>query len=135
MQNPTTYSHVYLRIQPYTSTLTLPSPAPSPESPDATTTTTQTSLHFLLYFSDPAHELVHTTVSQGVPAHWLELWEKYAWVEDLVVEALRVGVEVVGQEYIASRMRWDNRPAEEEAGAEAEDAPEGPEVLVEKPTE
>ena len=30
-------------------------------------------------------------------------------MEDLVVEAIRVGVEVMGQEYIGSRMGWDKK--------------------------
>ena len=34
--------------------------------------------------------------------------EKHEWVEDLLVEALRVGVEVLGQEYLAARMGWMN---------------------------
>jgi len=34
------------------------------------------------------------------------MWDKYDWVEDLVAEALRVGVEVVGQEYVVARMGW-----------------------------
>jgi hypothetical protein len=46
-----------------------------------------------------------------VPEKWLGLWDQYDWVEDLVAEALRVGVEVVGQEYIVSRMGWDKSGA------------------------
>jgi hypothetical protein len=34
------------------------------------------------------------------------MWDEYEWVEDLVAEALRVGVEVVGQEYVVARMGW-----------------------------
>ena len=49
---------------------------------------------------------MHTTITQAVPGEWLEIWDEYDWVEDLVVEALRVGVEVVGQEYIVARMGW-----------------------------
>lgn len=37
------------------------------------------------------------------------MWDEYDWVEDLVVESLRVGVEVIGQEYVVSRMGWDGR--------------------------
>ena len=39
----------------------------------------------------------------------MDLWDDYDWVEDLVAEALRVGVEVVGQEYIVTRMGWTNK--------------------------
>jgi hypothetical protein len=48
------------------------------------------------------------TVTQIIPGKWLNLWDEYEWVEDLCVEALRVGVEVLGQEYIVARMGWDN---------------------------
>lgn len=41
-----------------------------------------------------------------MPLSWLDHWEKQDWVEDIVVEALRTGVETIGQEYIASRMGW-----------------------------
>lgn len=41
-----------------------------------------------------------------VPEKWLGLWDEYDWVEDLVAEVLRVGVEVVGQEYLVARMGW-----------------------------
>ena len=39
----------------------------------------------------------------------MDLWDQYDWVEDLVVEAIRLGVEVIGQEYIVSRMGWDKK--------------------------
>jgi len=97
----TTYSYVYLRIQPYVSGFKAAS-APS-------STETNEHLQFLIYIHDPAHKLTHTTITQAVPSKWLDLWDKYDWVEDLVAEALRVGVEVVGQEYVVSRMGWDNR--------------------------
>ena len=64
---------------------------------------------------------MHTTVTQAVPGDWLEIWDEYDFVEDLVVEALRVGVEVVGQEYIVARMGWGKgkgKEVEETAVAE-----------------
>jgi len=35
--------------------------------------------------------------------------DDYDWVEDLVAEALRVGVEVIGQEYVVARMGWTKK--------------------------
>lgn len=29
------------------------------------------------------------------------------WIEDILVEALRVGIETIGQEYVVARMGWD----------------------------
>jgi len=69
----------------------------------------QAQLQFLFYLMDPSHNLAQATVTQAVPAQWLEIWDEFDWVEDLVAEALRVGVEVIGQEYIVSRMGWATR--------------------------
>lgn len=49
---------------------------------------------------------MHTTVTQAIAEQWLAVWDEYDWVEDLVAEALRVGVEVLGQEYVVARMGW-----------------------------
>ena len=42
-----------------------------------------------------------------MPARWMELWEKHEWVEDQLAEVLRLGVEMLGQEYVVARMGWD----------------------------
>jgi len=136
LSNPTTYSPVYLRIQPFTAESVTPSglsagfvdlaiagnKLPNP--------TSKSTLQFLLYLSDPAHQLVHTAVTQSIPASWLQLWaheddaethskgliqaasdvltrKNGEWIEDMLVEGLRVGVEVIGQEYVVARMGWD----------------------------
>jgi hypothetical protein len=96
IQNPTTTSYVYLRVQPFTSTVTTPEPEP----------TESAQLQFILHLSDPAHKLSYTTVTQAIPEHWLKVWDQYDWVEDTVAETLRLGVEVIGQEYIVGRMGW-----------------------------
>lgn len=58
----------------------------------------------------------HVTVTQAVPGNWLDVWDEYDWVEDLVAEALRVGVEVIGQEYVVARMGWGGKKSEIEVG-------------------
>lgn len=113
-QTPTTYSHVYLRIQPFFITRT--HPVSSSTQPTTETSATAQHLQFLIYLSDPVHQLTHTTISQAVPGKWLDIWDEYEWVEDLVAEALRVGVEVVGQEYVVARMGWGGAAREAEAG-------------------
>jgi hypothetical protein len=104
---------------------TLPQQAATPSEATSTPAPTQSNLQFIIHLSDPSHQLVHTTVTQAVPGDWLEIWDEYDFVEDLVVEALRVGVEVVGQEYIVARMGWGKGK-----GKEVEEA-----VVVEKPVE
>lgn len=101
--NATTYSNVYLRIQPYSSSYSQP-PSLSDVSSEV-----QRHLQFLIYFFDPVHKLAHTTVTQAVPIKWLSLWDEYDWVEDLIAETLRVGVEVIGQEYVVARMGWASK--------------------------
>ena len=68
-------------------------------------------------------------MTQAVPANWLDIWDEYDWVEDLLVEALRVGVEVIGQEYIVARMGW----GKQDKGKERTSLDEP--VVVEKPTD
>ncbi|KAG8680089.1 hypothetical protein FRC09_018494 [Ceratobasidium sp. 395] len=116
LQNPTTYSTVYIRVQPFfspamhTKIPALPDaepsePAESPAEPRAE----QQQLQFLLYLVDPSHQLAHATLTQGVSAGWLGLWDAHDWVENTVVEVLRVGVEVMGQHYVADRMGYAKR--------------------------
>lgn len=96
IQNPTTTSYVYICIQPFTSTVT---------SPEVDVTESK-HLQFILCLSDPAHKLSYRTVTQAIPGHWLKVWDQYDWVEDTVAETLRLGVEVIGQEYVVGRMGW-----------------------------
>ncbi|TFK57467.1 hypothetical protein OE88DRAFT_1671478 [Heliocybe sulcata] len=115
IENPTTYSTVYLRIQPFLTTFQLPSSAVEQAS--------EPQLQFLLHFADPSHQLAHTSVTQIVPAQWLELWDQYDWVEDTVAEILRVGVEVIGQEYVIARMGWGNTGEAPKEAVHAESQP------------
>ncbi|CAE6516597.1 unnamed protein product [Rhizoctonia solani] len=113
LQNPTTYSTIYIRVQPFFSP-ELPTKIPSlpgAEAPAAPPTpkAEQQQLQFLLYLADPVHELAHVSVTQGVAAGWLGIWDTHGWVEDTVVEVLRVGVEVLGQHYVADRMGYAKR--------------------------
>ena len=100
VDNPVVHSSVYLRIQPFTRSYSLPQLTQAPS--DAA----DTYLQFILHLADPGHQLARTTVTQAIPASWLEVWDQYDWVEDLVAESLRVAVEVLGQDYLASRMGW-----------------------------
>jgi hypothetical protein len=111
IQNPTTTSYVYLRIQPFISTITVPEKEP----------TESVQLQFILLLSDPTHKLSYTTVTQAIPEHWLKMWDEYEWVEDTAAETLRFGVEVVGQEYVIGRMGWGKRE-EATAATTEEDA-------------
>ncbi|GAA5885053.1 hypothetical protein JCM6882_007210 [Rhodosporidiobolus microsporus] len=101
---PVTTCPIYLRIQPALAPLPfLPSSSLNPAS---TTPDSQKALFFLLLLRDPTHKLVHSSVSQSMPASWLEIpFEENEWVEDAMVEIIRRSVEIIGQEYIQHRMR------------------------------
>ncbi|KAJ7597633.1 maintenance of telomere capping protein 1 [Mycena floridula] len=130
-QSPTSYSYVYLRVQPFLTSHNIPMASPmSPNEATPSEPIADQHLQFLLYLSDPSHNLVHTTLTQAVPGKWLDIWDQYDWVEDLVAEALRVGVEVVGQEYVVARMGWGGS-SDGEAKKESEAAvPEKKEETV-----
>jgi uncharacterized protein DUF2427 len=96
IQNPTITSYVYLRIQPFTSAITT----------RELDSTESTQLQFILCLSDPEHKLSYMTVTQAIPEYWLNVWDQFDWVEDRVAEALQLGVEVIGQEYVVGRMGW-----------------------------
>lgn len=66
-------------------------------------------LFFLLLLRDPTHNLVHSSLSQSIPASWLDIpFEENEWVEDVMVDVIRRGVEVIGQE-CAYPPRYDTR--------------------------
>ncbi|KAI0757250.1 maintenance of telomere capping protein 1 [Daedaleopsis nitida] len=103
-QNPTTYSYVYLRVQPFATTYESPQ-LPSAGDSAPSEVSSHSTLQFLICLSDPNHNLIHSTVTQAVPRN--------GWTY-LVVEAIRVGTEVIGQDYIGSRMGWDKKHAEKQ---------------------
>jgi hypothetical protein len=113
------------------NSFTLPTPG------DLSGSTTQTHLQFILHLSDPAHQLVHTTVTQAVPGQWPDIWDDYDWVEDLVAETLRVGVEVIGQEYVVARMGWGSKDKTKgkERPKESSESEDGVVVVNEKGAE
>jgi len=48
---------------------------------------------------DPVHSLRFSSVTQSVPKDWLEVeYEQSDWVEERLVDVLRVGVEVIAQD-------------------------------------
>ncbi|KAF8462572.1 maintenance of telomere capping protein 1, partial [Kalaharituber pfeilii] len=125
-QNPTRKSDIFLAIQPTTHpapSYLLPSPPtaePSQisdpdETPDQLTT-------FALHLLDPIHQISFSTISQSVPAKWLE-WidspyvpddiaeilnaggvDPREWVVEWVEETLGLAVGIVAQRYVAKRM-------------------------------
>ena len=58
-------------------------------------------------------------MTQPIPSRWVDAFqaedaagkgvEVHSWVEDVLVDVLRVGTEVIGQEYVSERMGWGKR--------------------------
>ncbi|KAF6766201.1 maintenance of telomere capping protein 1 [Ephemerocybe angulata] len=117
INSPTIYSNVYIRIQPYFSEYDLPEAVSSADASDELSE----KLQFLVYLYDPEHKLVHTSITQAVSAAWVDIWDDYDWVEDLVADSLRLSVEVIGQEYVVSRMGWAKK-GEDQGASDAPDA-------------
>ncbi|KAG7099485.1 hypothetical protein E1B28_001332 [Marasmius oreades] len=123
-QSPTSYSHVFLHVQPFLSSYIIPAASDTAidvQSSAPPVQAKQQHLQFLIYLSDPSHNLIHLTITQAAPGAWLAIWDDYDWVEDLVAESLRVGVEVVAQEYVVSRMGWAKSTIGAELATEAEE--------------
>ncbi|ODO01649.1 hypothetical protein I350_06473 [Cryptococcus amylolentus CBS 6273] len=103
---PVTVVPIFLYLQPVLVPLPFPEP---PISSNATTPdkprTPPKHLQFLLTLEDPEHKLTFTTVTQPTPEDWMEVeYERSEWVEERLVEVIRTGVEVVAQDYVATRM-------------------------------
>ncbi|KAL8291707.1 hypothetical protein RQP46_001965 [Phenoliferia psychrophenolica] len=104
---PVTTCPIYLRIQPCLA----PQPyaaivrAAATGDDAAAPAVEDKALFFLLVLRDPTHKLVHTSLSQSMPAEWLDIpFEENEWVEDVMVDVIGRSVQVVGKAYLHSRM-------------------------------
>ena len=99
---PVTLCPVYMRIQPVLATLPYLSHS-STESDKAGEDGKH--LFFILLLRDPTNSLIHRTLTQSIPGQWLDIpFEENEWVEDIMVDVIRRGVEIIGEEYIKGRM-------------------------------
>lgn len=136
--NPTRKSDIFLAIQPTNH----PVPAylretgaqedDETESPEESPTSTT----FALHLHDPHHNISYSTLSQSIPAKWLEWIDSPAhtlhgdisaiveeggvdpreWVVEWVEETLGLAVGVVAQRYVAKRMNVGGAGLELEKG-------------------
>ncbi|KAG0633653.1 maintenance of telomere capping protein 1 [Tuber brumale] len=128
--NPTRKSNIFLAIQP-----TIHSQQPSPLAPSGGDPEEQEDqvVVFAIHLFDPVHGISYSTVSQALPAQWLEWldapppadaapgeWavpdvirniidiggiDPREWIVEWVEEAVGLAVGVVAQRYVAKRMR------------------------------
>ncbi|KAG0349354.1 hypothetical protein BG004_007538 [Podila humilis] len=76
---------------------------------------------YVIVLQDPTHKLEFESVSQSLPAHWLLIpYEENEWVEDRMVECIRLAVGVIAQDYVWTRMKGDEMQKLQMAEAEAQ---------------
>ncbi|OBZ90541.1 Maintenance of telomere capping protein 1 [Choanephora cucurbitarum] len=62
-------------------------------------------LIFVLVIMDPKHQLKFKTYSQSIPLNWLDIpLEENEWVDDKMIEILRMAVTTIAQDYVYTRM-------------------------------
>ncbi|KAF9104733.1 hypothetical protein BGX27_009971 [Mortierella sp. AM989] len=65
-------------------------------------------ISFVLVLSDPTHKLEFESSSQSLPAQWLLIpYEENEWVEDRMVDCIKLAVGVIAQDYVWTRMKGD----------------------------
>lgn len=80
---------VFLAIQP----VTLQDPEDGPQ------------VIYIVLLVDPTHQLRFKTYSQSMPQSWLDVpYEESEWVEDKMVEMIRMAVTTIAQDYVYTRM-------------------------------
>jgi hypothetical protein len=94
---------IFLHLQPVLAPLSIPEPPLLLESTESSTEPKPKHLHFILTLHDPVHNLRFTTVSQSVPGDWLDVeYDESEWVEERLVDVIRVGVEIIAQDVSTS---------------------------------
>lgn len=72
-------------------------------------------LSFIIIMVDPTHNLKFKTYSQSLPLSWLEIpYEENEWVEDKMVDIIRMSVTSIAQDYVWTRMSGSPHSAHSE---------------------
>ncbi|CEP19295.1 hypothetical protein [Parasitella parasitica] len=67
--------------------------------------TEQQQVSFIILMEDPTHRLKFKTYSQSLPLSWLDIpYEENEWVEDKMVDIIRMSVTSIAQDYVWTRM-------------------------------
>jgi hypothetical protein len=86
---------VFMAIQPVKITL----------SPIDETDTETHQLSFIILMVDPKNKLKFKTCSQSMALSWLDIpYEENEWVEDKIVDIIRMSVTSIAQDYVWTRM-------------------------------
>ncbi|CAG8606954.1 15314_t:CDS:2 [Funneliformis mosseae] len=112
---PSTTCPVFMAIQP-----TKANPYSLPTNNEITIDP-ENYLYYVIVLTDPTHNLNFKTVSQALPASWIDIpYEENEWVEAKMVSAIKLAVQIIAQEYVWHRMtasegqqQEENQPSEE----------------------
>ncbi|KAI9320756.1 maintenance of telomere capping protein 1 [Dichotomocladium elegans] len=64
-----------------------------------------TQVIYVILLIDPTHQLRFKTFSQAIPQPWLDIpYEENEWVEDKMVDVIRMAVTTIAQDYVYTRM-------------------------------
>jgi hypothetical protein len=89
---------IYLHLQPVLVALPFAEP-PSSKEKEGAPSVQPKHLTFIVTLHDDVHGLKQSTVTQYSPADWMDVeYERSDWVEERLVDVIRVGVEIVIQE-------------------------------------
>ncbi|KAF1800704.1 maintenance of telomere capping protein 1 [Mucor lusitanicus] len=92
---PVIHCPVFMAIQPVKMTM----------APIDDQDTEQHQLGFIILMVDPTHHLKFKTYSQSLPLSWLDIpYEENEWVEDKMVDIIRMSVTSIAQDYVWTRM-------------------------------
>lgn len=92
---------IFLHLQGVLAPLPIPQPPVLMTSSSSSTAAAAHPEHmsFIMTLHDPTHSLRFCTVTQPVPGDWLDVeYENSDWVEERLVDVLRVGVEIIAQD-------------------------------------
>ncbi|CAO3596151.1 unnamed protein product [Absidia cylindrospora] len=91
---------VFMVIQPVKSSFSNDNSIPS-------------QLMYAIVLEDPTNQLSFQTYSQSIPMVWLDIpYEENEWVEDKMVDVLRMAVTTIAQDYVWTRMTGGKKLAQ-----------------------
>ncbi len=83
------------------------------------TTDPEQYLFYVIVLSDPTHNLNFKTVSQALPASWIDVpYEENEWIEAKMVSAIKLAVQIIAQDYVWHRMTAGEGQKQEQQSSE-----------------
>jgi hypothetical protein len=104
---------VFMAIQPFKASPTLAPVAKSPSEDSRLAGDSDEFLFYAIVLTDPTNGLTFKTFSQALPVAWLDVPnDANQWVEEKMVEAIRLAVGIIAEDYVWHRMNAVRTTAE-----------------------